>query len=403
MSTDQKTNSPTNSPVACPVCRATDATIFLEIASVPVLCNVLWPNREEAIQAPRGPVHLAFCRHCNHIWNAVFDPERIVYSQQYENSLHFSPRFQSYAESLAHKLIAKYDIRNKHVIDIGCGQGDFLRMLCQQGNNQGVGFDPAYIRDPEREANEPYITFVQDLYTETYASYSADFVCSRHTLEHVPVPSDMVQNIKRAIGDREHTIVFFEVPHVLFILRDWSIWDIIYEHCSYFSARSIGYLFAENGFNILDISEEFGGQFLTITSHIADSSSHTPGQQWDELQQMAGDVEAFATHYHQKIAFWNESIDQIANSGRKAVIWGAGSKGIMFLNTLEHPEHIEYVVDINPRKHNMYVTGTGHKIVPPDFLQEYRPDVVIVMNPMYKDENRVTLEKMGINAEMVGT
>jgi hypothetical protein len=62
---------------------------------------------------------------------------------------------------------------------------------------------------------------------------------------------------------------------------------------------------------------------------------------------------------------------------------------------------ITYVVDINPRKHGHFVTGTGQQIVPPEFLQEYQPDVVIVMNPIYKDEIKKTLGQFGLSAELL--
>jgi hypothetical protein len=34
---------------------------------------------------------------------------------------------------------------------------------------------------------------------------------------------------------------------------------------------------------------------------------------------------------------------------------------------------IEYVVDINPRKAGRSVPGTAQKIVPPEYLRDYRP------------------------------
>ena len=40
-------------------------------------------------------------------------------------------------------LIRRYDLRGKEVIEIGCGKGEFLSLLCEVGDNRGVGFDPA--------------------------------------------------------------------------------------------------------------------------------------------------------------------------------------------------------------------------------------------------------------------
>jgi hypothetical protein len=88
-------------------------------------------------------------------------------------------------------------------------------------------------------------------------------------------------------------------------------------------------------------------------------------------------------------------------AARRTVVWGAGSKGVTFLNILPNSHQISYVVDINPRKHGMFVAGSGQKIVPPSFLVEYRPDVVVVMNAIYIDEIRRTMEDLGLSVEYV--
>lgn len=41
-------------------------------------------------------------------------------------------------------------------------------------------------------------------------------------------------------------------------------------------------------------------------------------------------------------------------------------------------DNIEFVVDKNPSKSHTYIAGMGQEIVPPQFLQSYWPDVVIV-------------------------
>jgi hypothetical protein len=39
--------------------------------------------------------------------------------------------------------------------------------------------------------------------------------------------------------------------------------------------------------------------------------------------------------------------------------------------------------------------------VPPDFLQSYRPDIIIVMNLIYCDEIRPMLARMGLVPEIL--
>src|SRR6266850_2309832 len=129
----------------CPVCARATLEPFFEGGEVPVYCNVLWPTRAAALSCPKGNIHLAFCRGCGFIANLAFDPQYLAYDQSYENSLHFSPQFQEYAQTLADHLISRYELKGKSVVEIGCGKGEFLALLCSLGHNRGVGFDPTYV------------------------------------------------------------------------------------------------------------------------------------------------------------------------------------------------------------------------------------------------------------------
>lgn len=367
---------------------------------MPVICNVLWPTRERALHVPRVDIRLAFCRQCGHIFNPDFDPTMMDYTEAYENSLHFSPRFQRYADQLAADLVARHQLYNKTIIDIGGGKGDFLTLLCQLGNNRGISIDPSYA-PPAAQPTQSAVSFIQDYYSEKYAHLAADFVCSRHTLEHIQHPAEFVTMLRRTLDAQQQSVLFFEMPNALFTLHDLAIWDIIYEHCSYFTNHSLAYLFRASGFQVLDVHETFAGQFLCIEAIPAPRDAGEPWQDELALAQLAEDVAAFATNYQTKVQHERALLTDMRQVDKKAVIWGAGSKGITFLNTLQLQDQIEYAVDINPRKHGMYITGTGQQIVPPEFLRTYRPDVVIVMNPVYTDEIYTIVRELGLSPELL--
>jgi SAM-dependent methyltransferase len=381
----------------CPVCEAANVQAFVHIGRLPVNANILWPTREQAVGAPRGPIGLGFCGRCGHVFNMQFDPPLIEYDQDYENSLHFSPLFHDYARSLAAHLVERYDLHGKDIVEIGCGKGEFLHMLCELGQNRGVGFDPSYLPEPNA-ADAGRVTFVQDYYSERYGGYRADLICCQQVLEHIPAPRELLAILRRAIGERRDTAVFFEVPNVGYTLSRLAIWDIIYEHCSYYSAASLAYLFAVHGFEVRDLVETFGGQFLAIEALPRDVAAPPCSQ---EIAHMARDVAAFAENYRQTIAAWRQRLDHLARSGRRAVVWGAGAKGVTFLNTLAIDKQIDYVVDMNPRKQDMYITGTGQRIVAPEFLRDERPDVVIVMNPIYEKEIQKIIAGLGLDVEYI--
>lgn len=383
----------------CTVCQSPGAAVFMEVPRVPVICNVLWPTREAALAAPRVDIRLAFCAYCGHIFNPNFDPAIMDYNVAYENSLHFSPHFQQYIETLAADLVQRYDLHQKDVIDIGGGKGDFIGLLCKLGDNRGLSIDPSYAPDPNDGPVDERLTFIQDYYSEKYADRRADFIASRHTIEHIQHPVAFMNTIRRTIGDRLETVLFFEAPNARFTLHDMAIWDIIYEHCSYFTSHSLAYLFSSCGFAVIDVRESFGGQFLCIEARPTRTGQTARDSQ--AVDATARDVALFAEKYRQKVAQEEATLAQWQRDGKKVVLWGAGSKGITYLNALQVQDQIAYVVDINPRKHGMYITGAGQAIVPPTHLRQYRPDVVLVMNPIYIEEIRRMLTDIGVTAELV--
>ena len=370
---------------------------LIEMKQVPVHCNVLWPTREAALAAPRGDIRLAYLPACGHTYNLDFDPSQMEYTQEYENSLHFSPRFQEYATGLADGLVGKYNLHDKDIVEIGAGKGDFLIMLCAMQGNRGWGYDPSYV--PEEGYIAPNVTFVQDFYTDKYISQRADLIVCRHVLEHIQDPDAFIGQVRRAVGDQQ-SIVFFEVPNSLWTIREGGIWDVIYEHCSYFSPSSLAYLFRKHGFRVLAVNEVFGGQFLTIEA-VPDDGMVVAVDQQADLDSLTADARAFADKYAGKRALWQARLRSLAAAGKRGVIWGAGSKGVTFLNAMDTGGEIAAVVDINPRKQGKYVAGTGQQIVSPAELATLKPDFVIIMNANYKDEIDRMLAEVGVEAEVL--
>jgi SAM-dependent methyltransferase len=381
--------------------KSADLDVFFTMLDVPIYCNLLWSDRQTAINCPKGDIKLAFCPDTGLITNVAFDPNKLDYDQDYENSLHYSPKFQQYAQSLAEDLIQRHQLKQKNIIEIGCGKGDFLISLCELGDNRGVGFDPSYVPRSEHESLGDRVQFIQDFYSQRYQSYSADFICCRHTLEHVSDPDKILQALRKAIGDRLETVIFFEVPNALDTFRHLAVWDIIYEHCCYFVPASLVRAFVNNGFEVTRVNEVFNGQFLCLEALPVSSDKGDTAVQVEPLETIREDLATFTSKFNDKLAFWSDKLAQIARKGQKAVAWGAGSKGVTFLNLLKEHDSVEYIVDLNPRKQGKYVAGSGQEIIAPELLKEYQPELVIIMNPIYESEIRQLTLDLGLNPEFM--
>jgi SAM-dependent methyltransferase len=398
----EKCSISTNSTaVSCPVCEFGQLTVFFEMLQMPIFSNILRKSQLEALNCPKGDIKLAFCSKCGYINNIAFEPKIVSYEQQvYEKNLDCSSRFQEYSQSLVRGIIERYKLFGKNIIEIGCGNGNFMISLCKVGNNYGVGFDPSNIERKVPTSKKSYhISFIQDYYSKKYRDYPADLIVCRQTLEHIPYPRNFLGDLRSIIGDRIETDISFEVPNALSTLRNNFYWDIIYEHCSYFTPDSLWALFSLSKFDVCEITESFEGQFLCV--YAKPNGKHKAFSNYQpNSKTVATYVSSFRTNWQSTTNALRIKLDKIMKNNQRCIVWGAGSKAVTFLNIFKDSP-IEYAVDINPHLQGSYIAGTGQKIVSPEFLSTYRPDFVIVLNSIYSNEITTLTKKLGVATQFI--
>ncbi len=385
----------------CPCCGDTRLHTFYSAQQVPVHQNLLYDSLERARQAARGDIALAVCGGCGFIFNQLFDPQLLDYSAQYDNTQSHSPAFSQYVEDLAQSLMRDFALRGRSIVEIGCGKGAFIRRLCELGAAGGTGFDPAY-EGPDT-LFDGRLRYVRRFFAPQRLEQAGDFYCSRHVIEHVPEPAAFLRDVRLAMGERADTAVFLETPDVLWILRHVSFWDIFYEHCSLFSPGSLARLMAGCGFGLERSVRVFGDQYMWVVGRPA-----APGQPGagtapvDTAEDVVKAAQGFAARAAERIDEMRQTLAALEQAGRRMVVWGAGAKGVTFLNALGlQTSAIATVIDVNPRKQGMFIPGTGQQIAAPEALPALAPDVVIVMNPNYQHEIARQLSALGLAPQML--
>src|ERR687892_1872645 len=128
------------SPI-CPGCNSSASNQFYSVPSLPVHQVKLVPSRAAALGCRKGDIGLRFCSSCGFVWNAAFDVSLMSYEEDYESTQTVSPTFNRFHERLARDLIARFDLKGRTIVEVGCGQGEFITMLADMGGNRGWGFD----------------------------------------------------------------------------------------------------------------------------------------------------------------------------------------------------------------------------------------------------------------------
>lgn len=380
---------PHDADPACPVCDAPHLTPFLYRTAVPVHQNLLYDSPEAARTATRGDLDLRVCGRCGFVLNAAFDPALLQYGPAYENTQNHSPAFDAYTDELVEHLIGA-EVRSGRVVEVGCGKGTFLVKLLShpQSRCNGTGFDPSYL-GPEAVLGGR-LRFARTFYGPETA-VPADVVLCRHVIEHVPDALSLLRTIRAAAGDE--TRVYFETPCVEWVFRNQVPWDLFYEHCSLFTAHSLGLALTRAGFRVTAVRYVFGGQYLWAEA-IA-GPGDWPTNDTNTARLAAG----FADAERDRLARWTQLLERLAADG-PVMVWGAGAKGVTFCNLADRDaRRVSGVVDVNPAKQGHYLPGTAHPILAPAAATEAA--AVIVLNPNYTAEVADALGRLGSRAAVI--
>jgi len=383
----------------CGMCGSQDRTDFFAVRNLPAHVCLLGTTPTEARQTTRGDILLSFCHACGLISNRAFDPERLRFEPEYEASLAYSTTFTSFLQQLAERLIEKYQLRNKHIVEVGCGDGFFLRLLCELGANHGVGFDtsvPSQIHEP---AGSGSVRLIREYYTEKHAAVPCDFLCCLSVMEDLINPLEFVHSLRQIVGERNVT-GYFEVFNAMRAFEAEETWSVHYEQCNYFSQDAFTRLFRSGGFEVLQSGTCYAqDQYLYVETATTERPAKVRPTSPERLA-LPPAIERFARCHQDKLAYWNDKLEQSAGDNRRAVVWGTGGKGVSFLNMLPSYETIEYVVDINPRRQGRFIPGSGQQIVAPEALIDYRPDLVILSNAVYEQEICAQLAAMNLRCDV---
>lgn len=380
----------------CPVCGSDAPEGFLRRGGVPAHQNLVMRDPGAALAAERGDLDLACCPRCGFVFNRAFDPARLSYGADYDNTQTCSPSFRGHVEGLVRHLVDERGVRGCRIVEVGCGQGDFLVRLVQAAGEgaTGVGFDPAYT-GPDTVL-DGRVRFERRFYGPECADVPADVVVCRHVIEHVPRPVELLRSVRAALEGAGRARVYFETPTVEWILRHRVVWDFFYEHCSYFSAASLSTAFQAAGFAVDEVREVFGGQYLWI-----EGSAGGPAP---EVEMRPGEVPGLARAFSQAEPRIRGSlraqVERWAADGGVA-LWGAGAKGAT-LAALMDPDRrlVRCVVDLNPQKQGRYLPATGHPIVDYRALAGLGVRTAVLMNPNYRAENERLLREAGLDVAL---
>ena len=311
-------------------------------------------------------------------------------------SLHGSSIYREFIDGLADRLVAQHSLANKTVLEIACGQGEFLHALLDRGIGRAIGVDPAIDLAKAINSDRDGLVLIRDLYSEKYADIECDFICCRHMINQIADPVGFLRMLRADIGTRLDTRVFVEAPNAAYTFARCHPWSIVYERCSWFTPESMSNMFQICGSDVVAAYPCYAdGQYLGLEAKPAATPPSRDSMRLRHTRPTLEGLETFEQCVTQSRHYWEEQLAMLSARGQRVIAWGAGASAVSLLSSLRIVDEVPFVIDINPLRHGQYLPRTGQKVMPPDYILEYKPDVIIITNPTYQTEIQDHVDALG--------
>lgn len=264
-------------------------------------------NEEEAKQSPKCKIELVNER--GYITNRLH--EDILFEDINQNTQYYipyqdsSPTYLMHLQKVISYLTKGYEkhsgssFKECNIVELGCGNGQFIETLAEYGCKNLLGFDPAY------NGNNGLIK--KGYFDKSKVPFTTDLIVLRHVLEHISDPYDFMINLEKQLD--EDCLVYIEVPNFDYIISNRAFYEITNMHCNYFTVSGLSKV-AENVKHRLFFGDQYQGVLFSLKN--MNSLSNLPY----ETVAFQGLISHIV--YVRK---WLISTGNIA-------VWGGGSKGI---------------------------------------------------------------------------
>lgn len=293
-------------------------------------------------------------------------PPAADYYDDYVMTVSHSPQMRAFQRAQADRLVERFGLAGRRVLEVGCGDGNYLSLLAELGADPS-GIEPSapFRRLAERTGLPVHDGYVGDGRPVPGAPF--DGFVTREVFEHVPDPNAFLRGIRALLTDDGAGLV--EVPSLEQALERGRFFDFFPDHVNYWSTGTLARALERNGFLVEEVSRGMNGEYLEAWVRV------------DERRRLE-DLQAAATSTVEQL---RSLVARCNDDGRTLAAWGAGAKGLTTL-ALAGGVGVRYVVDSDPHKLGGITPVSRLPVVGPERLREEPVDVVVLTALAYRDE-----------------
>lgn len=347
----------------------------------------------EMLHAPEKyfPLRVLVCTDCWLAQTEDYADAGELFSVDYAYFSSFSTTWLKHAEKYVVDMAQRFELNaNSHVVEVAANDG-YLLQYAKARNIPCLGIEPT--TSTADAARAKGIEIVEAFFGVQLAQQllaqgkQADLTAANNVLAHVPDINDFVAGF--AVLLKPAGVATFEFPHLLRMVSENQFDTIYHEHYSYLSLIAVKRIFERNGLNVFDVEQltTHGGS-LRVYAQRSDTGVREASENVAQLLSAETDAGMSSVAFYEGFQIKADRVKndflafliEAQRAGKTVAGYGAAAKGNTLMNYAGvRPDLLHYVVDRNPAKQNKFLPGCRLPIVGEDYLQESRPDYVVIL------------------------
>jgi hypothetical protein len=388
----------------CRICKSNDLKNILNLGSQPP-ANSLHKKNEKI---KKFPLKVVFCGKCKTSQLSVSLSPKFLFSKYF-----WVTATSSIAKKHSQKfynLTSKYIKKNSTVIEIASNDGTFLKPFLKK-KHKVLGIDPA--KNICKIANLDGIKTIPEFFSEKASvkikkKYkNIDLIFARNVIPHVKNIHSVVKGISNLASDK--SIVAIEFHYSKDILNELQYDSIYHEHLFYFTIKTISNLFSKYNLYPFDVfsSPISGGSLVLIFSKKKNKKKKIlkkmeKDEEKDNLNKIAK-WKTFANKSKIHAQKFKSDILKSFKINGKLFGYGASARSSTLLNYCKlSNKHIDFIIDQNPLKQNLYTPGTNIPIRSiKDTFNNLVEKNMVLLAWNFKDEIIKIIKKTGFKNKII--
>ena len=190
------------------------------------------------------------CQQCGLVQH---DLKPVDYYKDVIRAVAYSEEMGHFREKQLAEWIQKFNLKDKKILEVGSGQGEYLELLLRAGGKKVYGIE--HSKESVEIAKKKGLNIQQGYLSKDYENSWAerfDAFATFNFMEHWPDISSSLLSLQNSLN--ESAVGLVEVPNFDFMLKNGMCSEFTTDHIFYFTEKTLRTVLETHGFDVIEIN-----------------------------------------------------------------------------------------------------------------------------------------------------